>query len=362
MDRQEWDRNSYKQVYRLIHNIAGGAGTYGLTSISSQARVILREMKPCLDSMSQLSAEAYGTINELVESLEKKTNEEVSKVERKTSYLRKPTGWNAHVKISEGEIFLVEDDIAQAQYLSLVLKQAGHQVQVFSNLKDIKVALKDSEPIAILMDMVFPEGELAGAKAIASIQESTTIPIIFISTRTDLEARLSAVRAGAWHYFTKPIQSNMLIQVLNTYIKPDTEKKKRILLVDDDPAISAFFASHLEQESNLEAFILNEPDRVLEVLSDLNPDLVLMDYWMPECNGLELGAVIRQHQGYCDLPIIFLTEETNVEVQLTALNIGSDDFLSKAMGPERLVLAIQSRLERIGRLRKSGAQNGWRVN
>lgn len=362
VDRQNWDEEVYKQVYRLLHNIAGGAGTYGLTSISSQARVILNEMRPSLESLQPLTKDTYTKINDLVESLEEKTNQEVSKSERKTNYLRKPTGWNARVKASEGEIFLVEDDIAQAEYLSLMLKQAGHRVQVFGNIKDIKVALDDSEPIAILMDMVFPEGELAGAKAIASIQESNTIPIIFISTRTDLEARLSAVRAGAWHYFTKPVKLNTLVEILDTYIKPRMEKKKQVLLVDDDPAISAFFASHLQQEENLEAYILNEPSRVLEVLEDMNPDLILMDYWMPECNGLELGAVIRQHQSYSDVPIIFLTEETNVDIQLTALNIGSDDFLSKTMGPERLILAIQSRLERIERIRKASAQGGWLVN
>ena len=364
MDSQNWDANDFKQVYRLFHNIAGGAGTYGIMSISMHARMVLEVMKPGLDSKRLLTNEELDKINELVVLLENATTEEVLVTERKTNYLRKPTEWTVQVDAAVGEIFLVEDDMAQATYLSLMLKQAGHKVQVFNKLEDINAALKTSEPTAILMDMVFPEGNLAGASAVVQLQENRKmpIPIIFISTRTDLEARLSAVRAGAWHYFTKPVKINTLIQLLNGYINSNKEKKKHLLLVDDDPAISAFFASHLQEEDNIQTTILNEPHLVLEALDEVKTDLILMDYWMPECNGLELAAVIRQHEIYCDVPIVFLTEETNIETQLTALNIGGDDFLSKAIGPERVVLAVQSRLERIDRLKEAGARDGWLTN
>lgn len=365
MDIKNWDAQRFKNVYRLFHNIAGGAGTYGLAKISAQVRGVLKDMKAILEEKQAPVEGTYQEISRAVGILEDVTHDEIHKNEHKTHYLRKKTHWNKVVSPVVGNIFLVEDDLPQSKYLSLMLKRAGHHVKVFNSLEEVEAALETSDPVAILMDMVFPEGELAGAQAIARIQEKKAMPtpIIFISSRTDLEARLSAVRVGAWHYFKKPVRMCSLIQVLDTYLNPESEKKKRVLLIDDEPEISTFFAAHLEKEENLETAILNDPDRVLDVLDELKPDLILMDYWMPGCNGLELGAVIRQHETYGDIPIIFLTEETNLETQLTAMSLGSDDFLAKAMGPERLVLAVQSRLERIDQLRQAGAEAAeWPVN
>ena len=365
LDFTEWDPAAYKSVYRLIHNLAGGAGTYGLHRVSQQARAILNIMKPWMDNAGPLETDPQLEINQAIELLEEVTASTIAETQQQTHHLRKPpvrAGITSQSTTSE--IFLVEDDPDQATFLKLVLEQAGHRVQVFEDLNETKIALQALEPTAILMDMVFPEGEFAGAKTVSEIQQnrSIPIPIFFISTRTDLEARLSAVRAGAWHYFGKPVNVNKLVGLLNHYIKPTQLEKKRVLIVDDDPAVSSFFAAHLEEADNLEASLLSEPMKLLEALESQKPDLILMDYHMPECNGLELAAVIRQHENYTDLPIIFLTEEANIETKLTALNIGSDDFFLKSMGPERLVLAIQSRLSRLSTLQRQNLPKPWAMN
>ncbi len=364
LDVSEWDPAAYQAVYRLIHNLAGGAGTYGFTSITQEARKILKNMKPWMNNTGPLGPELQLQINQGIEILEKTTKRVVNQDNQQTHHLRKPPIQRPSSEKLVSEIYLVEDDPDQARFLKLMLEQAGHRVHVFDNLSEVKLAMQALEPTAILMDMVFPEGELAGAQAIAEIQQdrSIPIPIIFISTRTDLEARLNAVRAGAWHYFSKPVNVGGLINTLDTYTNPQPPKTRHVLLVDDDPAVSVLFATHLEQIDGLHASLLSEPLDLLKTLEAQKPDLILMDYHMPDCNGLELAAVIRQHESYSNIPIIFLTEETNIETQLTALNIGSDDFFTKSMGPERLVMAVRSRLDRLERITKNSRRAGWNSN
>ena len=364
IDVAEASEETYKGFYRLIHNLAGGAGMYGFSGVSAQARAILEKMKPLLEEERTLSSEYRMVVGQLVERLQQSVQNELQQSHEQTSFLRKKPIRQRPTDVARGEVFLVEDDPAQAHYLSLMLKQAGHQVQAFDKLDDVKVALQAFEPTAIIMDMVFPEGEMAGANTIASLQQERKmpIPIFFVSTRSDFEARLQAVRAGAWHYFTKPVDVNKLVDLLDAYVCAPQKKTKRVLLVDDDPAIASFFGSHLEMEANLTTFLLSDPLHILEKLDEVEPDLILMDYHMPECNGLELAAVIRQHETYTDTPIIFLTEESNIETQLTAMNIGSDDFFPKSMGPDRLVVAVQSRMDRFDQIAKNASTLSWKVN
>jgi diguanylate cyclase (GGDEF)-like protein len=90
---------------------------------------------------------------------------------------------------------------------------------------------------------------------------------------------------------------------------------------------------------------------VMRALVEFMPDLVLMDMYMPTCNGLELAAVIRQQEAYVSIPIVFLSTEANLDMQLKAMQIGGDDFLTKPIQPEQLVSAVSSRVQRSQTLR-----------
>lgn len=60
---------------------------------------------------------------------------------------------------------------------------------------------------------------------------------------------------------------------------------------------------------------------------------------MPEIEGRELGAVIRQEGAFLSIPIVFLSAESNPDIQLELMQIGADEFLTKPISPGRLVTA-----------------------
>lgn len=68
--------------------------------------------------------------------------------------------------------------------------------------------------------------------------------------------------------------------------------------------------------------MLNDPMESLSLLSEFKPDLILMDMYMPGCNGMELAAAIRQMEAYLSISIVFLSRETDVDLHFDARKDG----------------------------------------
>jgi diguanylate cyclase (GGDEF)-like protein len=96
----------------------------------------------------------------------------------------------------------------------------------------------------------------------------------------------------------------------------------------------------------------------LESLLEFTPDLILIDIYMPECNGMELATVIRQLDAFVGIPIVFLSAESDLDKQLFAIGLGADDFLTKPIQPQHLVSSVSSRVGRSLKLRSFMVRDG----
>jgi diguanylate cyclase (GGDEF)-like protein len=92
---------------------------------------------------------------------------------------------------------------------------------------------------------------------------------------------------------------------------------------------------------------------VLSALKQFNPDLILMDMYMPNCTGVEAARIIRQHDEFLSIPIVYLSGETNVALQVDAMRLGGDHFLTKPFNPVFLNAIVKSKIERYRALRRS---------
>jgi diguanylate cyclase (GGDEF)-like protein len=72
-----------------------------------------------------------------------------------------------------------------------------------------------------------------------------------------------------------------------------------------------------------------------------HPDLVLMDMYMPGCSGPELARVIRMQDAWLATPLVFLSAETDLDLQLTAASEGADDFLTKPIADAHRGAAVR---------------------
>ncbi len=102
---------------------------------------------------------------------------------------------------------------------------------------------------------------------------------------------------------------------------------------------------------------IHSPAQIFDALKQFNPDLMLIDMYMPVCNGAELAALVRQVPEYVGLPIVFLSTETNAQKQFNAMQAGVEGFITKPVVPDELVASVILRAERMRTLRSLMARD-----
>ncbi len=120
----------------------------------------------------------------------------------------------------------------------------------------------------------------------------------------------------------------------------------RVLIVEDDRS-QAMFAQSVLRGAGMEAQVVSLASEMMGVLQSFHPDLVLMDMHMPGLSGTELTTQIRANPAYTQLPIVFLTGDTDPDSHVEALASGGDDYLSKPVRPKHLVATVQNRIKRV---------------
>jgi len=114
----------------------------------------------------------------------------------------------------------------------------------------------------------------------------------------------------------------------------------RVLVVDDHALVRAGLCRLLGNEDGLEVVgQTGSGHEAVQLCEALLPDLVLLDYSMPEMDGLELTTRIKALEA--DIPILILTMHANEEYAIRLLRVGASGFIVKGADPAELVVAIR---------------------
>lgn len=119
---------------------------------------------------------------------------------------------------------------------------------------------------------------------------------------------------------------------------------RRVLIVDDEPAVREMLAVALE----MAGFEVREADCAQTALSEVTariPDLMLIDWMMPNVSGLELCRRLRRNQDTADIPLILLTARGEEDAKITGLEV-ADDYITKPFSPRELVARLKAILRR----------------
>lgn len=247
-------------------------------------------------------------------------------------------------------VYIYSADAAYMHELSAALGAFDHEVIGFFDLEEFRAAILVRVPAAAVIDIDSEGGKLA--KSAMATRVITSFPVIYISAIDNFEDRLLAVREGAEGYFIKPIDVQALSVKIDEKIAKNTVRSYRVLVVDDDEFFLSFFDAVLSS-AGMHVRSLMDPTQILEAIKKFKPELILTDLYMPQCNGIEMAKVIRQNNLYVEIPIVFLSSETEMQKQLGAMETGADDFLTKPIDPEKLIASISARAERYRNLRKN---------
>jgi DNA-binding response OmpR family regulator len=118
--------------------------------------------------------------------------------------------------------------------------------------------------------------------------------------------------------------------------------KKRLLYVEDDNTLAFLTADNLEQY--YEVIHFTNGREAFDAFKEQEFDLCVLDVMLPEMDGFELAAAIRERN--VEIPIIFLSAKTLKEDRIKGLKLGADDYLVKPYSIEELILKIEVFLQR----------------
>ncbi|WP_126454737.1 sensor histidine kinase [Sulfuriflexus mobilis] len=336
-----WQEELANGLRIIIHSMAGTAGTFGLYELSTASSELDRLLGELLVDKSEADDDTLAKISELLNTV-------LTHLDAIQGNASTATGTPTRRRTQENNnrILIVDDDHTFTEYLSTTLEGHDYDLQVLNDTGRLAEVVETFRPGLIIMDMTFPEGDLEGARAIETLRQNKDITsVIYLSVRDDMESRLSALRTGARYYLTKPINLNLLLACVRQIISKDDSSPYRVLIVDDEEALAELHAEML-RTAGMKVRTLNEPLKTVDIVREFHPELVLMDIYMPQCSGLEVAMVLRQMSDFDTIPIVFLSGEQRMDKQLSAMNLGGDDFIVKPVERSFLTQAVSARIKR----------------
>jgi two-component system response regulator ResD len=125
----------------------------------------------------------------------------------------------------------------------------------------------------------------------------------------------------------------------------ETDARRTVLVVDDEPTITEVVARYLERAGYRTA-IAADGAQALAAAGEQRPDLVVLDLMLPKLGGLEVMRRLREHD-HARVPIILLTAKGEESDKITGLRLGADDYVVKPFSPAELVARIDAVLRRV---------------
>lgn len=216
-----------------------------------------------------------------------------------------------------------------------------------------EAAPADSAPLVILF---IPPPTGYGARELARVRElrgaQAASQLFCLGLPKSLDIMVDLLRAGADATIDAEQQTLTVLGRVLDLIQSEEQEAHRVLVVEDSPTAVATIQRALTQHG-IGSEAISNPQDLLGALERYRPDIVLMDMYMPHCTGVEATRVLRQLPHYQSLPVVYLSSETDMAMQVEALRLGGDQFLTKPFNPVFLAAVVKTKIERYREMQRS---------
>ena len=183
------------------------------------------------------------------------------------------------------------------------------------------------------------------------------LPLAFLSERDSVDHRVAAAHAGASLFLPKPIDPYSFCSAVDQLLALGHKTKMRVLVVDDDLSFVDCVTEVLEREGIL-VRAAADATRLVALLDETRPDLVLLDAVLPHVNGWDAIRIVRTSPEHRDVPVLLLTGLTDLASRVAAFDAGADDYLGKPLVVEELLARVRARLDQRRLVREMTERDG----
>lgn len=326
-----------------LHRLAGSAGTFGFNELGTRARLLEQQTQQWLSSLELQRQGLQGLVNELQQlaSVEQVSQASVAPV---VAPVPKVIGVN---RDRSYKVFILEDELKVGEAIRLTLNTFGYQAEHFLTTAALDAALVEQLPDALIIDVNLGEDQRTGLDYVAVLQQrlECSLPILVLTTQNDFHTQLQAVRIGAVGFFNKPVDVAKLENRLERCFNRQNSEPYRVLIVDDDRELSDRYRLVLSG-ANMLVEVANDPLQLFDAMARFHPEVLVLDVNMPGCSGPELAQIVRFNDDWLRVPIIYLSAETDIAQQMSALIRAGDDFVTKPISDNSLIATVFARTQR----------------
>ena len=338
-----WSEQGIAALQQFAHKLIEAGTSFGFPELRQAAQQLESFITELNTVGRSFGGQEYAQLEDHINQLSKIMAATANGTVRKDP-LPSATDANTYPEALGKTLFLVDRDRALAALCTAYLRKAGFTVEYFDNPQSCMQQLYLDAPAAVLID---PDFEHSGLQALGNVHQIKALvtrdtPIILMSGRTDVNAKLRALRAGSSDYLIKPLDFNFLVEKLVASITQHT-KTQRVMIVDDDPDMTNLQAEVLRY-AGMEVLCVNQPLHSLQRAAQFKPDLVILDMHMPDINGMELAVLLRQDPEFLLLPIIFATADTDISLHKSIKALGVNALLIKPFEVTELISVCEQAL------------------
>ncbi|TBW55144.1 response regulator [Marinobacter halodurans] len=335
-----WDAKVLNYMVHAVHKLTGSGSTFHFPAITIAAGALEKRLE---DAQLHLEANALERqqITDALARLERAIDDAVANGDQAAS----PATETRPTDRGEFHIAVIEDDPDQAAQLDRGLADLGYTVHTFADPEAYSRHAKERAYQMILLDVSFPQGPLEGLVWLDRLRShvGSKVPVAIMSARTDMVARMRALQAGADVFLTKPLDMDFLARRIEQIHETTRNVRPRVLWVDDDKDLLDYYQDLLT-DRGYEADTLSQSVRLLERIEQFEPDVIVLDYQMPGCNGFELARILRQDPRYMTIPLIFVSASRDLETRHRQDSIVGNAYFQKPLDDEAFLQCLQAQI------------------
>lgn len=245
-------------------------------------------------------------------------------------------------------ILIIDDDIVNLRMEKYILENHYDVLCAKSGAEGLDLLLSHEIDL-VLLDLYMPR--MDGLEVLAKIRENPAISgsKVMILTSSGMKTDVTeAARLGALDFIKKPFfPTELLERIKKVLLVP---KKDSILVVDDDKMSRMLIQKILG--IRYDVFCVSSGSEALAYVENNVPDMMLLDLHMPEMSGLELLEKMQENEKLSDIPIIFLTADSERTTEIEIFRAGAMDYIQKPFFAD-VVLRRISRIMELYHYQKS---------
>jgi HAMP domain-containing protein/CheY-like chemotaxis protein/signal transduction histidine kinase len=232
-------------------------------------------------------------------------------------------------------LLIVEDDIHYARILADLARSKGFKVLIAARGAEGLALTREYHPTAVSLDVFLPD--MLGWTVLNHLKQDPATRHIPVQLLTMDEDRQHGLARGAFSFVTKPVTPDGLDKALDKIRDYAAPRRKRLLVVEDDPA-EQFSIRELLGHDDIDVTVIASGEEALQAVQETSYDCVVLDLRLPDMSGFDVLDQLAESPALSELPVVVFTgKELTAEEDARLRTLARSVVVKGVESPERLL-------------------------